>query len=379
MANVAVNATISARDAASGNINKVNNSLKALKIGFGLAAAAGALLTKFTFDAINAAAEDEMSNARLNAALKARGFLTDDLAGKVKEQTAAMAALGITDDQVRAGIEVGSRFFADQTTILEANSVAADVAAVTGQSLADVVETIGKGAQGQTKGLRALGVQVNKGATAQDILTAISTKYSGIASEIADTTGGKYLAAQVEINEKMEEFGYKLLPAVNGALEFMTDTVLPAVETQLGLIGEAVDNVVDNHFDPFKESLDQFSQIFGEGEESFIQFGNERYWNNVFRPITDALDKAKVALDLFNEAYKFFLTLTGQPIPGFVPGSDPMNDKYGGGVRGNVNFGTGGIGAAPTTVVTTVSIGTEKVDTVVSRSLQRIGGGGRNQ
>jgi len=286
-----------------------------------------------------------------------------------------MAALGITDDQVRAGIEVGSRFFADQTTILEANSVAADVAAVTGQSLAEVVTTIGKGAQGQLKGLRALGVQVNKGATAQDILTAISAKYSGIASEIADTTGGKFLAAQVGINEKMEEFGYKLLPAVNDALGFMTDTVLPALETQLGLIGEAVDNVVDNHFDPFKESLDEFSALFGGGGESFIEFGNERYWENVFKPITDALDKAKLALDLFNEAYKFFLQLTGQPIPGFVPGSDPMNDKYGSVALPPPR--TGGTGA--TTVVTTVNIGTEKVDTVVSQSLRRLGPGGRVQ
>jgi len=375
MANVAVNATISARDAASGNINKVNKSLKALQFGFAAAGIAAAALAKFSFDAVKAAAEDEMSNARLNAALKARGFLTDDLAGKVKEQTAAMAALGITDDQVRAGIEVGSRFFADQTTILEANSVAADVAAVTGQSLAEVVTTIGKGAQGQLKGLRALGVQVNKGATAQDILTAISAKYSGIASEIADTTGGKFLAAQVGINEKMEEFGYKLLPAVNDALGFMTDTVLPALETQLGLIGEAVDNVVDNHFDPFKESLDEFSALFGGGGESFIEFGNERYWENVFKPITDALDKAKLALDLFNEAYKFFLQLTGQPIPGFVPGSDPMNDKYGSVALPPPR--TGGTGA--TTVVTTVNIGTEKVDTVVSQSLRRLGPGGRVQ
>jgi len=375
MANVAVNATISARDAASGNINKVNNSLKALKIGFGLAAAAGALLTKFAFDAIKAAAEDEMSNARLNAALKARGFLTDDLAGKVKEQTAAMAALGITDDQVRAGIEVGSRFFADQTTILQANSVAADVAAVTGASLADVVESIGKGAQGQLKGLRALGVQVNKGATAQEILSAISAKYSGIADEIANTTGGKYLAAQVNINEKMEQFGYKLLPAVNGALEFMTDTVLPALETQLGLIGTTLDNTVDNHFDPFKESVAEFSQLFGTGGEGLVEFGNERYWSNFFKPLNDALDKAKVAIDLFNEAYKFFLQLTGQPIPVPITNTAP-------GYTVDPNTGrtipiTGGTGGGATTVTTTVNIGTEKVDTVVSQALRRINGGGR--
>lgn len=377
MANVAVNATISARDAASGNINKVNKSLKALQIGFAAAGIAAAALAKFAFDAVKAAAEDEMSNARLNAALKARGFLTEDLAKKVKQQTAAMAALGITDDEVRAGIEVGSRFFADQTTILQANTVAADVAAVTGQSLADVITTIGKGAQGQLKGLRALGVQVNKGATTQEILTAISAKYSGIASEIANTTGGKFLTAQVNINEKMEEFGYTLLPAVNEALGFMTDTVLPALETQFTLIGTSVDKLTTDHFDPFKESLDEFASLFDTGGESFIQFGNQRYWDNVFKPINDALDKAKVALDLFNEAYKFFLTLTGQPIPG-GPVIDPMNDKYGDGLRGQVQFGTGGMGTSSTTVVTNVSIGTEKVDTVVANSLRRIGRGGRN-
>lgn len=376
MANVAVNATISARDAASGNINKVNKSLKALQIGFAAAGIAAAALAKFAFDAVKAAAEDEMSNARLNAALKARGFLTDDLAKKVKQQTAAMAALGITDDEVRAGIEVGSRFFADQTTILQANTVAADVAAVTGQSLADVITTIGKGAQGQLKGLRALGVQVNKGATTQEILTAISAKYSGIASEIANTTGGKFLTAQVNINEKMEEFGYTLLPAVNEALGFMTDTVLPALETQFTLIGTSVDKLTTDHFDPFKESLDEFASLFDTGGESFIQFGNQRYWDNVFKPINDALDKAKVALDLFNEAYKFFLTLTGGTIPTDTTGLPSTNYTIDPNTGKPIPTG-GGAGTVPPSTTVTVNIGTEKVDTVVAGAIRRIGGGGR--
>ena len=110
-----------------------------------------------------------------------------------------------------------------------------------------------------------------------------------------------------------------------------------------------------------------------------VEFGNERYWSNFFKPLNDALDKARVALEIFNEAYKFFLRLTGQPIPGFVPGSDPMNDKYGGGVRGSVQLGTGGMGAGPTTVTTTVNIGTEKVDTVVSGAIRRISPNGGRQ
>lgn len=371
MANVAVNATISARDAASGNINKVNKSLKALQFGFAAAGVAAAALAKFAFDAVKSAAEDEMSNARLNAALKARGFLTEDLAKKVKQQTMAMAALGITDDQVRAGIEVGSRFFKDQTTILAANSVAADVAAVTGQSLADVIETIGKGAQGQTKGLRALGVQVNKGATAQDILTAISAKYSGVATEIANTTGGKFLRAQVELNEKMEEFGYRLLPAVNAALDFMTETVIPAVVSVLENMGAGIGRVIDDHFNPLMESIKETGDLLG------LNFHIEEgtYWDNVFSPITKALDTARIAIDLFNAAYKELLALTGQKVPVDLT-------TIGTGLTVDPNTGmtipvAGGAGAGTTTVVTTVNIGTEKVDTVIAGGLRRIKAGGR--
>jgi hypothetical protein len=370
MANVAVNATISARDAASGNINKVNKSLKALQFGFAAAGVAAAALAKFAFDAVRAAAEDEMSNARLNAALKARGFLTDDLAAKIKAQTLAMAGLGITDDQVRAGIEVGSRFFADQTTILEANSVAADVAAVTGQSLADVVETIGKASQGQLKGLRALGVQVNKGATAQDILTAISAKYSGIADEIANTTGGKFLSAQISINEKMEEFGYLLLPAVNAALDFMTTTVIPGVISVLDNMGAGLQRAIDNSLNPFLEKLEETGDLMG------LSFGGpdqESYWDGVFSQFTRPLDQATQALELFNTAYEAMLRFTGQPVPSDFANL-PNTPSY------TVDPNTGmaiASGGGSTTVTTTVNIGTEKVDTVVSEAMRRINPGGR--
>ena len=371
MTNVAVNATISARDAASGNINKVNKSLKALQFGFAAAGVAAAALTKFAFDAVKSAAEDEMSNARLNASLKARGLLTDGLAKKIKQQTLEMAALGITDDQVRAGIEVGSRFFKDQTTILKANSVAADVAAVTGASLADVIETIGKGAQGQTRGLRALGVQVNKGATAQDILTAISAKYSGVAAEIAKTTGGKYLAAQVAINEKIEDFGYRLLPAVNAALDFMTQTVIPKVISVLENMGAGIGRVIDNHFNPLMDAIKETGDLLG------INFSIDQgqYWDNVFKPIANGIDTLRLSVEAFNTAYKFFLQLTGQKIP--VPLTDTAPGYTVDPNTGRTIPTGGGAGAGTTTVTTTVNIGTEKVDTVVSGALRRIRSGGR--
>jgi len=371
MANVAVNATISARDAASGNINKVNKSLKALQIGFGAAAAAGAVLAKLTLDAVKAAVDDEMSNARLNAALKARGLLTDGLSKAIQRQTLELAALGITDDQVRAGIEAGSRFFADQETILRANAVAADVAAVTGADLAEVIQTIGKATQGQTRGLRALGVQTNKGATSQEILTAISAKYGGVANEIANTTGGKFLKAQVALNEKMEEFGYKLLPAVNAALDFFTQTVAPLVIGVLENMGGAIGRVVENNFNPLMDAIKETGDLLGIS----FSIDQQQYWDNVFKPIADGIDRVRIAVELFNEAYKFFLTLQGRSIPvpitDTAPGYtvDPNTGRQ-------IPISGGSSSTTPTTV--TVNIGTEKVDTVVANSLRRLKPG-RNQ
>jgi hypothetical protein len=217
-----------------------------------------------------------------------------------------------------------------------------------------------------------LGIQVNKGATAQDILTAISAKYSGIANEIADTTGGKFLAAQVSLNEKMEDFGYRLLPAVNAALDFMTQTVIPAVISVLENMGAGIGRVIDNHFNPLMESIKETGDLLG------LNFHIEEgtYWDNVFKPITDALDKVKLAIDLFNEAYKQLLLLTGQPIPG---APNPTEFVTPTGERLPLGGGSFHPGTMPGTVTTTVNIGTEKVDTVVSQALRRIGPGGRNQ
>jgi hypothetical protein len=57
-------------------------------------------------------------------------------------------ALGITDDEVRAGIEMGSRFFKEQADLLKVNAVAADVAAITGGELVDVISSNCQGSEG---------------------------------------------------------------------------------------------------------------------------------------------------------------------------------------------------------------------------------------
>jgi hypothetical protein len=80
-------------------------------------------------------------------------------------------------------------------------------------------------------------------------------------------------------------------------------------------------------------------------------------------PVIAILEAMRVVIDAITAGIRF---ITGQSV-GTGISANPMNDRYAGGMRGNVQLGTGG----GMTTVTNVSIGTQKVDTVVTNSVKR--------
>jgi len=303
------NFVIKAKDAATGPLGKVGGAMGKLKSAAGTAfkaigvaaLAAGAAIAAFAFEAIKAAAEDEKATIRLNAALKARGFEMDKLTPKVDEQIAAMARLGFTDDDVRAGLEVGSRFFKNQNNLLKANAVAANISAATGKDLASVMMALGKGAQGSTRGLAALGIEVEKGAKLKDILRLADEKYLGVAEEVANSTSGKFAAAQIRFNEAIEGFGAKLLPMVNEALTLLTEKALPAFEDLMATLGPVLSTLVDDYVRPLVDSFGELFSIFSTGE------GSINLLEIALLPLKALLTSIKVIID----AIVFGLKLIG--------------------------------------------------------------------
>jgi len=293
------NFVIAAKDAATkplGNVGKAMGRLKsaagtAFKAIGAAALAAGAALVAFAANAVMAAAEDEKQTIRLNAALKARGYQMDQLSPKIEEQIKAMARLGFTDDQVRSGLEIGSRFFKNQNNLLKANAVAANIAAATGKDLGTVMLAIGRGAQGTTRGLATLGIEVEKGAKLKDILRAADEKYLGVAEEVANSTSGKFAAAQITFNEAIESFGAKLLPMVNEALAFLTEKALPAFEGLLNTLGPIFTDLVDNYVRPLVDSVGELFDIFTNGE------GSINLLTVALAPLQFALEAIKVVVD----------------------------------------------------------------------------------
>ena len=222
---VTLNATISARDAASKNIKRVNSALSGLgntarQIGsdfkrvalFSAGLAAGA--AAFTASAIKGAAADQAAQAKLMAALKARGLATESVTAAIDAQIAAAAKLGFTDDEVRASVEASTRFTKNYAVAQKMQTVAMDLARATGMSLEEATLAVGKAYQGTGgKLLKNLGITA-KGVKGTAALNAILLKTKGSAAAYGDTAEGAFSALAIQAAELKESFGAAFLPAV---------------------------------------------------------------------------------------------------------------------------------------------------------------------
>jgi len=389
---------LTARDLASKAIGKVNNSLgklgtagKLAAAGIGFASAATAALGKLALDAVQAAAQDERSTILLNAALKQRGFNVLELTGRIEEQINAMARLGIEDDQVRAGLEIGSRFFKDQELLLRANAVAAQISAATGKDLSEVMMILGKASQGQGKGLKELGIATDKTVkktvyktktdelghkitvrttklikeqvSIQDILTAATAKYGGIADELANSTSGRFAAAQIQFNEAMEKLGYDLLPAVNEFLTFIVEDALPVFRDIISQVGPVITDLIDNAVRPLAASFSDLFAVFGADSKTAVQG-----LVIALTPLKLLLQAMKIAIDAIVVGLKTLFAAQGT-----LGTAGTTSAGYSPYLANAVAAGTFPGAAAGLTTTNNIFIGTGKVDTVITDSINRTG------
>jgi hypothetical protein len=376
-ANQTANFVVKAKDAATGPLGKVGGSMGKLKrtagtafkgIAAGAAIAAGAIAGLATAG-VKGAISDEKSLILTNAALRQRGFDLEALGPKVEAQVKAFEEFGLEGENVRAGIEAGSRFFKDQTQLLEANAIAANIAAVTDQDLATVMGIIGKASQGQTRGLKTLGIEVKKGAKLTDILAAADEKYAGIADELANSTGGKMLAAQEKFNGAMDELGMDLLPMINEVLTFITEKALPGFRDLMEELGPRVATFVDEYVRPLVDTFAELFDVLSEGDVSIIDL--------LFVPLKLILGTINSLITGIVAGIKFIQGFGGAAA--LAAGSAARDYQTGGYARGDMGGQSSYLNTAQGlgTYVIPISIGTGKVDTVVADSIRRIGPGPR--
>jgi hypothetical protein len=347
----AANFVVKAKDAATGPLGKVGGAMGKLKrasitafkgIATAALAAAGAIAA-FTAKAIQGAIEDERSVILTNAALKARGFELDKLAPKIEEQIKAAQRLGIADDRVRAGLEVGSRFFKNQEKLLKANELAMTISAATGEDLESVVAKIGKASNGSTRGLAAMIGPIEKGAKFSDLYAQGMGKFEAVADELANSTSGRFAAAQEIFNEQMDEFGAKFLPVVSEALTFLVEKALPAFQDLLDEVGPILTDLVDEFVRPVIDSVAELFSLFDNSDFSLVEAA--------LFPLKVLLETIRIVVDAIVAGLKFIGV--GQPKRLQALDKAAEDAGYGGGSYINpMNRG----GGTPTSLTTNTNL-----------------------
>jgi hypothetical protein len=368
-----------AKDAATKTLNGVGKSFGSLKrngitalkgIATASIAAATALIG-FTAKAIKMAADEELQIIRLNASLKARGFALDELSPKIEEQILALRRFGIADEDVRKSIEVGSRFFKDQTQLLEVNSVAASIAAATGADLAQITLAIGRASTGSTRGLVKYVGEIKKGATFTDILRLASEKYSGVAEEVAQSAAAQFLAAQEALNDEFEKFGTQFLPRVTEGLQFFQKEILPGIIRVLDDLGPKIADLIDKFIVPLVDSFDELAKTMGFEDGFGFLIGAI---DLALAPLKITLALIKGLIDGINEAFKLFNSLASSKTGALLAGNARTQYLSGGNLGAATPMGDTS-GYLQTNIQ--FSIGTQKQDELVSNSLQRMAPGRR--
>ena len=203
---------------------------KATAVGVGIAAA-GAV----AWDFAKAAMEDEAAQKKLARALQqTTGATKPQVAAVEKWIDATSKQVAVADDELRPALQRLAGASGDVGTSQRMLQAALDISTGTGKEFGTVVEAMAKGASGSTGALEKLGLGgidplTGKQRDLNGILLEAEKRYGGMAEAAAKTTTeGKMAALKIQMDELKEKIGSALIPALNVAATYLTDTVIPA-------------------------------------------------------------------------------------------------------------------------------------------------------
>lgn len=207
---------------------------KALVPGVIAATGAALALGKGLFEAAQAAAQDQKSQALLANQLRATTGATDAQIAAVEQYVdETQRATGVTDDQLRPALSALVRATGDAAVAQKQLGLALDVAAGTGKDVESVAVALGKAYNGNFAALTKLGVPLDENITktkdyraAQD---ALAKQFGGASATAADTFDGKLKRLSVAWGEVIEQVGYYVLPYLEKFVDVLQKYVVPAL------------------------------------------------------------------------------------------------------------------------------------------------------
>ena len=208
----------------------LNAPFAAAAKGFAIAAGAAIAVGGAMFAAAKAAAEEDASIARLNAAISANTTLTDEQTKQMDSAIEARQNLAFSDDSLRDSLARLVPRTKDVSKAIELQAIAMDFARLRGIDLSTASDLVGKVFSGNTSILSRYGFTVEKGTTATQALAMIQKAAAGQAEAYGQTTQGALESIQIAIDNTVEDIGRVVLPILAEVLTTFRDEIMPRIK-----------------------------------------------------------------------------------------------------------------------------------------------------
>jgi len=200
-------------DQAAGGVGPKMGEIARTAGGFVVGAALTNLPGKL-FEMAKGAADDAASTAKLEQAVKNADGSFGPYAQAIDQAIASGQAKGFSDDQVRDGLALLTATTGDTDEALRRMSLAQDLSRGTGMDLVTASKLLGRVNDENVSVLSRYGIQVDKNATAQDLLNAVDGKFGGQAATFAASDAGKMAIMTDKVGELQEQLGAYLIPVL---------------------------------------------------------------------------------------------------------------------------------------------------------------------
>ena len=193
-------------------------------IGFAALAAAGAAAGAVLFKAAQAAAEDQTQQIKLASRIKATSDATDVQIKGIEEYIdKTQRAVGVADSNLRPAFGRLVAATRDVTKAQDLLNLALDLSAATGKDVSVTSAALARAQEGAFGPLEKLGVGYEKGEVkARGFLNVqkdLEERFSGAASDKANTYEGVMARLKITLGELQESIGYKVLPIIQELTE----------------------------------------------------------------------------------------------------------------------------------------------------------------
>jgi hypothetical protein len=226
------------------NFGKAQKSISSFAaIGYATAATS---VFNFGKQVVQAALEDQKSQALLRAAISKTTTATDAATASAESFVKELMFSSLTaDDELRPALATLTRATGDVTRAQTLLALSTEIATATGKDLASVSMAVAKASLGSTTALGKLGVPLSAAAKESGnfalAFEELNAQFSGSNAAALDTAAGKIENLSLRFGELKESIGVILLPQVTKATDGLTE--LSKATDESASIGDRLGNI----------------------------------------------------------------------------------------------------------------------------------------